>query len=597
MKRVFEDLIQDNVVIAIAPTAYGKTAASPWMWERMKTEEMIWSLIHVAPLRSLLWRIYEDFFKPYNGRLQTHGAPEDFKSPYFLSSTGLIATTLDSFLWNLYRVPIVEAVKIHRGISMGHYYPTLMAIFTSLVIFDESHIYLWESPGSGISGIGFQAVLAAFSLLSQIGVPIVIETATLKSSAIRLLLRSVKNRNIKLEVLKAPSNSELCPYIKSLEQVGAIISVDKDWETEKLVKWKTEIIGSWDDARRRIIEDSKSGPILVFANTVQEALRLYKLLADVERIILVHGRLSEKDRINAEKKIKTIEKKGGIIVATQVAEAGLDVNSLAIYTSPAPLENLAQRAGRACRRGTILGECRTMGGKIMIIREGMKGPYPNNEVNNVLDLIHKTRERGKMIDWRATCNYSDEKGRRYLSYTSILNILDKLRVTSNNRLINTYYYLFKNYLANDAQPWVLLERLINGLCNLLRDSFMVEVLVEKSATVVALDWALRHANEVLEKGENGAPIAIMEYNNYVTEIELVSLWNSWKGFKYSRNVNCSILLKNFIADLKRTSPRHQGLASIKLKGLERAYRKGLGLLLNKERGIINELQLDSKGLF
>ncbi len=582
MEQVYHELSREvDAVVAIAPTSYGKTASSPWMWKQGLEDGVAGGLIHVAPLRSLIRRAYEDFFRPCGARLQAHGIEPEIKSPYFLAP--LVVSTLDSFLWNLYRIPVAEALKVVQGKSMGHYYPALAAILSSLIVFDEAHMYLWEE-GAGHAAL--ETSLAATAALAKAGVPVIIETATLRSKALEVLATRLGGRaTLSVKVLKAPARANACPYIDRLHddlghrRVKVAEVVDPVWEDEKLVSWKTVIAEDWNSVINLIADDASTGPVLVITNMVSEALYLYAMLRErVGRIVLLHGRLSEDDRREGEKYVKTVERKGGVIVSTQVAEAGVDVNSLAVYTAVAPLENLAQRAGRACRRDEVLEACSIgEGGRIVIVANASLGPYSRAEASKTLKAVRSVVEGGKLIDWRATCNHGS-----YVSYATLLSI-----TSTGGRPDLLFTDLLEDYLRGDAQPWVLLEQLDRrGLCNLARGSAMVEVEAGKSVVTASLEWVLEQADHVLEMGKEGPALVVedMEGNRYV--IEARRLWRVWlRSRRFSKGRECMQLLGGLLRDIENAIGS-TSIALYRFIAREDAYVEGLGLLTNRERKVI-----------
>jgi CRISPR-associated endonuclease/helicase Cas3 len=555
------------------------------MWARAREEGLAGGLVHVAPLRSLVRRAYEDVFKPCGGRLQMHGAGEDVKSPYLLSS--LVVSTLDSFLWNLYRIPVAEALKIQRGASMGHYYPALLAIFTSLVVFDEGHMYLWEEPSQGDPGsTGASAALAAIAGLAWAGVPVMVETATAQPEMIaevRRIAERVGGR-ASIKALKAPRGSASCPYLDKLKEKAGTLDVveDPDWESSHLVPWRTYIGDSWASVLDDIVSDASAGPVLVVANTVKEAVDLYRELEGrVSRITLIHGRLSNDDRSRAEDELRAIEDRGGVVVATQVAEAGIDANAMAVYTAVAPLESLVQRAGRACRRGGILGYCQRRGGKVVIVAGGSRGPYPRESVEEALHLVSRSVQgRPNSLDWRAPCNHGPATG-----YGSLVALQCKgPQAAARAGLIGD---LLESYLQSDARPWALLKLMENAdLCGLARDSVMVEVDVGGSTVPASLQWVLSNADKLLEFS-GGYPILVVEWGRggwkRTAEGVASRLWNAWNALGRNKGRDeCRRLLEALAwdaLDVLKSQRVESTVYSAKLKARDDAYKPGLGLLV------------------
>lgn len=95
-------------------------------------------------------------------------------------------------------------------------------------------------------------------------------------------------------------------------------------------------------------------------NTVSDAMAAYAHLAQqvpAEKITLFHARFALRDRLLTEKKMLDdfgdksdgAQRKGRLMIATQVAEQSLDVDFDILISDLAPIDRLLQRAGRAQR--------------------------------------------------------------------------------------------------------------------------------------------------------------------------------------------------------------------------------------------------------
>ncbi len=92
---------------------------------------------------------------------------------------------------------------------------------------------------------------------------------------------------------------------------------------------------------------------IVVLNTVDVAVAVYRKLVAAARgvsVALLHSRFRPVDRTAAIASA-TDAAFTGIVVATQVIEAGVDVSSAVLFTELAPWASLVQRAGRCNRRG------------------------------------------------------------------------------------------------------------------------------------------------------------------------------------------------------------------------------------------------------
>ena len=91
---------------------------------------------------------------------------------------------------------------------------------------------------------------------------------------------------------------------------------------------------------------------LVVLNTVDAARAVYKALGrqPTERMLL-HSRFRGADRTRLMERLT--DGTSRIVVATQVVEAGIDINASVLITEAAPWPSLIQRAGRCNRTGTV----------------------------------------------------------------------------------------------------------------------------------------------------------------------------------------------------------------------------------------------------
>jgi len=100
---------------------------------------------------------------------------------------------------------------------------------------------------------------------------------------------------------------------------------------------------------------------LVIRNTVTDAQALYKALAGVGASeiprLLLHSRFRPLDRRRAVDRLEEMAAEGGIVVATQVIEAGVDLDAHVLVTDLCPWASLVQRLGRLNRRGIAVTSC------------------------------------------------------------------------------------------------------------------------------------------------------------------------------------------------------------------------------------------------
>ncbi|MEM4453028.1 MAG: CRISPR-associated helicase Cas3', partial [Thermosphaera sp.] len=429
-------------------------------------------VIHVAPYRALVREIFLEKFKPYeeDSGWQMHGelVYED-KSPYYMRS--LVVTTLDSFVYNLYRVPVAEMKKIIFGESRGHYYPVLASIFTSTIVFDEAHSYLSEVSESSES---VKALRAAIDHLTYIGVPIVVETATMRSDLIEEVVNTLERggKPVKVIYVGDAQQNVLINKFRNRDGVNLNFVHDPEFLNDNSFEWKTKLVDN-SQALKIAVKECREQPVLFVRNTVKRAVETYEMLKKTcDHAVLVHGLLSDKDKLKAIEEAKGIleKMKGGIIVSTQVIEAGVEIGGSLLITDAAPLENLAQRAGRLCRKSKKYDYsrvCKEMGAQVIIVKVDSTDPYPEDAVKKALDSISEQLNKVR-IDWRLLENRP--------GYESFANLLERVSPgyqPTNMRDVG----ILGIYLNSDASPDRLVELMKHYRIKLLNKGYLVSVMV------------------------------------------------------------------------------------------------------------------------
>lgn len=106
----------------------------------------------------------------------------------------------------------------------------------------------------------------------------------------------------------------------------------------------------------QVLERHRSGTrTIVLLNTVDRAGQVYDALQrarDGRRVVLLHSRFRPGDRMERmSEALAEPGPEGTILVATQVLEAGMDLDSHVLVTETAPWSSIVQRAGRCNRAG------------------------------------------------------------------------------------------------------------------------------------------------------------------------------------------------------------------------------------------------------
>ena len=398
-------------ILIKAPTGTGKTEAvlSSFLSQFKSNKFHIApKMIYVLPMRvivnSIAKRIkkYTQKISPYISVKIQHGDFPD--SPFFIGD--IVVTTLDQFLYGFARVS--QQVGHHIDMPAG-------AIASSLIVFDEAHMYRDEFT--------FSIMRALMEILYKSKIPFVVMTATMPETLEKSLFENIKDYN-KItgeDVVNSKLQIKICS-----EPLYANNEVNID------------------DNLLRVIKEKKT---IIVLNQVKRAQKVYediktRLELSNNQIVLLHSRFTKKDRERHENtalsliphkedgKIK-IPEGVGIVVSTQVLEAGIDFSAELLLTEIAPADCLVQRAGRCARYKDEEGE--------MII-------FPVDEEKG-----HKPYEKEHL---ERTINWIKENPKlnikKFEEVCSFVNILDYQANDFEAR--DTLVDLYECVLYADAKP-------------------------------------------------------------------------------------------------------------------------------------------------
>lgn len=126
---------------------------------------------------------------------------------------------------------------------------------------------------------------------------------------------------------------------------------------------------------------------LVICNTVKRAVAtanaLGKVAADDVAVRLLHSRFRPGDKHDrtVDATSSDLPAGGAIVVATQVLEAGIDLDASVLVTDAAPWPSLVQRAGRCNRAG------HTNGAELWWTATKKSAPYDEDDVQAAVDVL------------------------------------------------------------------------------------------------------------------------------------------------------------------------------------------------------------------
>lgn len=348
-----------------APTGSGKTeaAVAPFLSQFISGQwPLAPRLIYVLPTQALCNQMHErlqQYALEVDNKLKVglhHGAHP--REPMFFAD--IVVTTLDQFIYGYARAS--SHVGRHVDIPAG-------SIAGSVVVFDEAHMY--HDPFT------FAMLRAIIEILHEARVPTVTMTATMPPTLENDLF---DNTGRDLILYKAPPDAK---RKINLRLVDTSLLEGEDLSPDA---WQ-----ALDDSRR----------VLIVCNTVKRAQAAYaavcKRLPEASPI-LIHSRFTTADRRRLEGDVQARLDRfadGGIVVTTQVCEAGLDISADVVLTEIAPADSLVQRAGRCARWG---GE-----GNVVVF-EADPPPYEAKFIEATRAYL-QNHPHLDLTDWQRVCDF------------------------------------------------------------------------------------------------------------------------------------------------------------------------------------------------
>ncbi|MGY0288922.1 MAG: CRISPR-associated helicase Cas3' [Candidatus Methanodesulfokora washburnensis] len=418
-----------NIFIIEAPTGYGKSTISAAIsLFSLKSDDSLKCIV-AFPLRTLL----EDQYRKFIGE-KKRGILGDLNREQVTNIIGkrymhnpdsrylikpITLTTVDTLAMTLFGIPpecvdsVIKAWDGTSGGSLGHYLFSWGSVILSNIVLDEVHL-LADSTKS------LSFLVALMRIAEDFNQKLILMSATVPES-----LKSVLNRYLpdKIRFIEFDSDKDPC-FLEDRASKEYHIIFEEIKSSEKF-----ERIKGWID------ENKDFSRVIVVFNTVEEATYFYKYVKDIykdkfNKIVLIHGRFSEKDREKKVDEIMSLKKrpssstiqdeckkevspcdttgdteKGSssyLIISTQVIEAGIDISSNLFITDIAPANSLIQRLGRFLRDTTEEDKR----GKAIIWYEG-EGDKEESEGDKGLYKVYDRKLVRKTIEWLKN-NLDDE---------------------------------------------------------------------------------------------------------------------------------------------------------------------------------------------
>jgi CRISPR-associated endonuclease/helicase Cas3 len=349
-------------------------------------------------------------------------------------------------------------------------------------------------------------------------VPFIIETATIPSVVMDNVLDDAGIGGDEVDIVYVCSrcNSQV-DNVKSRGFNVKIVGPDEEYYKRSKYEWETRLV-SQDQALEEALKLSEEKLVLVVLNTVKRAVNFYNSL-DQPNKVLIHGMLTERDRTQAYEKIRRLKEDGrGVIVSTQVIEVGVEVDADILISDLAPVENIAQRAGRLCRGGR---PCKPQVLLVESFDEKLgHGVYDEEIVKRALGEIEgRINSLGtRAIEWRLLDSENDR-----VSYVDILETLYEAKPQRPSR--SFLADVASRYLEGEASPLRLISFLNDySAWDAFKSTLLVKLLIEggdyrEDFVVTNLDKVSR-MRECLDVNELGVKIAVLTVKERgLTELE------------------------------------------------------------------------------
>src|SRR5690606_31432767 len=224
------------------------------------------------------------------------------------------------------RIRVATPHQLLRAAIAGtRYSSVLLEQANALMVLDELHAY---------DPVTFGRICACMQLWQQLGSRVAVLSATLAQPMIELVQDTLGS----VEVRRAPAGTAPARHRLVLDEEP----IDSHASLRRIRGWLAE-----------------GHSVLVIANTVATAQEVFTRL-DYPDAMLLHSRFRAQDRAEIERRIirrhperkpGETEPRGGLVVATQAVEVSLCLDFDRGVTELAPIEAIAQRAGRINRRG------------------------------------------------------------------------------------------------------------------------------------------------------------------------------------------------------------------------------------------------------
>lgn len=378
-------------ILLIAPPGIGKTSVVYTSFFSMLNQghRAAWYRVaHILPLRSIIERSFDDFLsgmlrlgfeKEILENLAAKQMSLHMGAPFFQRK--VIFTTFDSFSLMLCKIPIAEVDQIirwqeERGFEyFGHYELPRASMLVSLPVLDEVHL-AFECERA------LKTIASITRFFASYKTPLVLMSATIPKPYVESLVDFLKRR--------------LCitPRVVNYSEFVRKHGFEEFYREESVKKFDNSPPRRLSDFVKGVVNIVKelSGKIAIVVNTVRRAYEVYRSLGTSKKL-LIHARFTPKDK---ERKLDELFKmQAGVLVATQVIEAGINASFDAMVSEAAPLTSLIQRFGRLAR-----GDVSEGAAKVVYDDKTLSSDvYEKAEVEITLKILSNRLAKDRNLNW------------------------------------------------------------------------------------------------------------------------------------------------------------------------------------------------------
>ena len=592
-----EEEDSDFVIFLSAPTGYGKSSCTLVIADVLARSPNALGerLIHILPLRAIVEDLYHKALKKkcegklYNllsiGAQAMHLFDVD-KSPYLMPR--LTYTTIDSFVHNLFKRPIAELDRRHSHFDIPRY-----SIYSSLVVFDEAHLFSSETKLKDEKLIEqhdrmLTSFAATIKALREAHVPIIVMTATMPDRYIETLIRYCHG-NPEIYIIEEDVKEGESEEVISLADVKRIKVKDENFQ-ELAIKNNPifEGIIREEDIKRVILNylSQKDVKILIVRNTVRNAIRTFKELKEELKgkdiaILMIHGKMTTGERLKTIREIEKYENKnsGVILIGTQVIEAGVDIDFDILISDATVFTSLIQRAGRIGRRKRK----RSIQPSLYVIEGHGDGVYPSYLVDKAMNMLREIKRKNIKLLWRIPTKIDMQ---RTISYKSILEKLyediDYSKLIKKD-LLNALLDIDHYFVGPEA------KNLQEKLCSFVRENGLIavsawkrdresfkdnhEALEEgcKSLLAVSSSFLKNNWRKILRVHENSVGVLVCKENS----LEIVMSQEAYKILEGLNERASCVLLRELERAIRKFRKERALPLAVTLN--PKFYEEGVGL--------------------